>query len=156
VAAVQVTWSQPTSNKKNPKIRLIGDIVLYLPKFKHSLEERSNRSLLSLLLLLQLSTNKLFMRNWLLEQVSFSRNRYRFELSDNSQSRTEPALSLLCSHKPHWIPLRRPGFEVGSGHVGSSDGHSGDSAGFLRVLRFPLPIFIPPTAPQSPSSIIRS
>jgi hypothetical protein len=27
-------------------------------------------------------------------------------------------------------------------------------AGFLRVLRFPLPIFIPPTAPQSPSSII--
>jgi hypothetical protein len=27
-------------------------------------------------------------------------------------------------------------------------------AGFLRVLRFPLPIFIPPIAPQSPSSII--
>jgi hypothetical protein len=25
---------------------------------------------------------------------------------------------------------------------------------FLRVLRFPLPIFIPPIAPQSPSSII--
>jgi hypothetical protein len=28
-------------------------------------------------------------------------------------------------------------------------------AGFLRVLGFPLPIFIPPIAPQSPSSIIR-
>jgi hypothetical protein len=27
-------------------------------------------------------------------------------------------------------------------------------AGFLRVLRFPLPIFSPPVAPQSPSSII--
>jgi hypothetical protein len=27
-------------------------------------------------------------------------------------------------------------------------------AGFLRVLRFPLPVFIPPIAPQSPSSII--
>jgi hypothetical protein len=26
---------------------------------------------------------------------------------------------------------------------------------FLRVLRFPLPIFIPPAAPQSPLSIIR-
>jgi hypothetical protein len=31
---------------------------------------------------------------------------------------------------------------------------SGAGAGFLRVLRFPLPIFIPPIAPQSPSSII--
>jgi hypothetical protein len=31
---------------------------------------------------------------------------------------------------------------------------SGAGTGFLRVLRFPLPIFIPPTAPQSPSSII--
>jgi hypothetical protein len=28
-------------------------------------------------------------------------------------------------------------------------------AGFLRVLRFPLPIFIPPISPQSPSPIIR-
>jgi hypothetical protein len=33
-------------------------------------------------------------------------------------------------------------------------GQSGAGAGFLRVLRFPLPIFIPPIAPQSPSSII--
>jgi hypothetical protein len=31
---------------------------------------------------------------------------------------------------------------------------SGAGAGFLRVLWFPLPIFIPPIAPQSPSSII--
>jgi hypothetical protein len=33
-------------------------------------------------------------------------------------------------------------------------GQSGAEAGFLQVLRFPLPIFIPPTAPQSPSPII--
>jgi hypothetical protein len=39
---------------------------------------------------------------------------------------------------------RRPRFETRSDHV----------AGFLRVLRFPLPIVIPPTAPHS-SSIIR-
>jgi hypothetical protein len=32
---------------------------------------------------------------------------------------------------------------------------SGAEAGFLRVLRFPLPIFIPSIAPHSPSSIIR-
>jgi hypothetical protein len=33
-------------------------------------------------------------------------------------------------------------------------GESGTGAGFLRVLRIPLPIFIPPIAPQSPSPII--
>jgi hypothetical protein len=31
-------------------------------------------------------------------------------------------------------------------------GQSGAGAAFLRVLRFPLPIFIPPISPQSPSS----
>jgi hypothetical protein len=36
-----------------------------------------------------------------------------------------------------------------------SGGQSGTGAGFLRVLRFPLSISIPPVAPQSPSSIIR-
>jgi hypothetical protein len=33
-------------------------------------------------------------------------------------------------------------------------GQIGAGAGFLRVLRFPMPIFIPPNAPQSPSLII--
>jgi hypothetical protein len=32
--------------------------------------------------------------------------------------------------------------------VGFCGGQSGDGAGFLRVLRFPLPIFIPPIAPK--------
>jgi hypothetical protein len=36
---------------------------------------------------------------------------------------------------------------------GICGGQSGAGAGFLQVLRFPLPIFIPPIAPQSPSSI---
>jgi hypothetical protein len=34
-------------------------------------------------------------------------------------------------------------------------GQSGTWAGFLRELRFPLSIFIPPIASQSSSSIIR-
>jgi hypothetical protein len=34
-------------------------------------------------------------------------------------------------------------------------GQSGPGAGFLRVLQFPLPIFISQIAPQSPSAIIR-
>jgi hypothetical protein len=37
---------------------------------------------------------------------------------------------------------------------GICGGQSGAGAGFLRVLRFPLPIFIPPTPPQSSSFII--
>jgi hypothetical protein len=37
---------------------------------------------------------------------------------------------------------------------GICGGQSGSEAGFLWVLRFPLPNFIPPIAPQSPSSII--
>jgi hypothetical protein len=37
---------------------------------------------------------------------------------------------------------------------GICGGQSDTGAGFLRVLRFPLPISVPPTASQSPSSII--
>jgi hypothetical protein len=39
-------------------------------------------------------------------------------------------------------------FQVRS--CGICGGQSGTGAGFLRVLRFPLPILIPPTAPHSP------
>jgi hypothetical protein len=38
--------------------------------------------------------------------------------------------------------------------VGFCGGQSDARTGFLRVLGFFLPIFIPPIAPQSPSSII--
>jgi cyanate permease len=37
---------------------------------------------------------------------------------------------------------------------GICGGQSGTGVGFLQARRFPLPIFIPPVAPQSPSSII--
>jgi hypothetical protein len=49
---------------------------------------------------------------------------------------------------------RGPGFDPESGHVGFVVDNVALGAGFLRVLRFPLPIFIPPIAPQSLSSII--
>jgi cyanate permease len=37
---------------------------------------------------------------------------------------------------------------------GICGGQTGAGAGFLQVLRLPLPIFIPPIAQRSPSSII--
>jgi hypothetical protein len=50
------------------------------------------------------------------------------------------------------FPQRRPGFEPGVRSCGTCGGQSGIRAGFLRVLRFLLPILILPTAPHSSSS----
>jgi hypothetical protein len=55
--------------------------------------------------------------------------------------------SFTSNNFPPW----RPGFESAS--CGICGRLSGTGAGFLRVLRFPLPIRIPPISPQS-SSII--
>jgi hypothetical protein len=54
-----------------------------------------------------------------------------------------------------WLPTAaaRVGVRVQSCRICS--GQSGTRAGFLRVFRFPLPIFIPLIFPQSPSPIIR-
>jgi hypothetical protein len=53
-----------------------------------------------------------------------------------------------------WLPTAAARVRVGVWSCGVCGGQSGDGAGFLRVLRFPLSIFIPPVAPKSPSSII--
>jgi hypothetical protein len=54
----------------------------------------------------------------------------------------------------HWLPTAAARVRVRVWSSGICGGQNGAGAGFLRVLRFPLPIFIPPIAPQSPSSII--
>jgi hypothetical protein len=45
------------------------------------------------------------------------------------------------------LPTAAARFRVQLRSCGICGGHSGTGAGFLRVLRFPLPILIPPTAP---------
>jgi hypothetical protein len=47
------------------------------------------------------------------------------------------------------IPSRRPWIEPRSGHVGFVVDKVALGQVFFRVLRFPLPILIPPTAPHS-------
>jgi hypothetical protein len=53
-----------------------------------------------------------------------------------------------------WLPTAAPRVRARVWSRGICGEQSGAGVGFLQVLRFPLPIFIPPTVPQSPSSII--
>jgi hypothetical protein len=55
-----------------------------------------------------------------------------------------------------WLPTSAARIRDQVRSCGILGGQSGIWAGFLRVFRFPLPILIPPTAPHSSSSIIRS
>jgi hypothetical protein len=54
-----------------------------------------------------------------------------------------------------WLPTAAARVQTRVLSCGICDGQSGAGAGFLRVLRFALPIFIPPISLQSPSPIIR-
>jgi hypothetical protein len=53
-----------------------------------------------------------------------------------------------------WLPTAAARFREWVRSCGICGGQSGTGAGFLRVLRFLLSIFIPPITPQTPSSII--
>jgi hypothetical protein len=53
-----------------------------------------------------------------------------------------------------WLPTAAARVRARIRSCGICGGQSGAGAGFLRVLRFPLPIFIPPISPQLPPSII--
>jgi hypothetical protein len=48
-----------------------------------------------------------------------------------------------------WFPTAEGRARARVWSSGICDGQSGAGAGFLRVLRFPLPIFIPPNSPSS-------
>jgi hypothetical protein len=53
-----------------------------------------------------------------------------------------------------WLPTAEARVRARVWSCGICGGQSGAGVGFLRLLRFPLPMFIPPIAPQSPSFTI--
>jgi hypothetical protein len=62
------------------------------------------------------------------------------------------AITQMVCHRLPTAAARVPSQVRISGVCG---GQSGTGAGFLRILQFPLPILIPPTAPYSSSPIVR-
>jgi hypothetical protein len=50
-----------------------------------------------------------------------------------------------------WLPIAATRVRARVWSSGISGGQSGAGAGFLRLLRFPLPVFIPPNYPSSQS-----
>jgi hypothetical protein len=54
----------------------------------------------------------------------------------------------------HWIPTTAARVQAWVWSCGICGGENGAGVGFLWALQFPLPIFIPPITPQSPSPII--
>jgi hypothetical protein len=53
-----------------------------------------------------------------------------------------------------WLPTTAAQIQAQGLSCGIYGGRSGTGAGFLRILRLPLTMLIPPIAPQSPSSVV--
>jgi hypothetical protein len=62
--------------------------------------------------------------------------------------------SAIAQAISRWLPTAEACVRSRVWSSGICGGQSGAGAGFLRVLRFPLPILFPLIAPQSPSHII--
>jgi hypothetical protein len=60
--------------------------------------------------------------------------------------------SAIVQAVSRWLPTAAAWVQTRVWSSGICGGQSGVGAGFLRVLRFPLPIFIPPNSPSSKSS----
>jgi hypothetical protein len=64
----------------------------------------------------------------------------------NTKAKTGRAIAQAVSR---WFPTAAARVRARLGSSGLYGGQSGSGAGFLRVFRFTLPIFIPPNSPSS-------
>jgi hypothetical protein len=79
----------------------------------------------------------------------------RSEAATNKSSYNTHVKGRAIAHAvSRWLPNAAVRLRARVWSCGICGRQSGAGAGFLRVLRFPLPIFSPPISPQSPSSII--
>jgi hypothetical protein len=75
-------------------------------------------------------------------------------LSSKIVKKISTKLRVLCSalkgwRTSRWLPTAAARVRARVWSSGIYGGQSGAGAGFLRVLWFPLPIFIPPNSPSS-------
>jgi hypothetical protein len=92
----------------------------------------------------------------------FQRNIYYSEDTHHAPVHAADGEVMVCRRRGRsiaqavspWLPTAAARVRSRVWSSGICGGQSGAGADFLRLLRFPLPIFIPPIAPQSPSSII--
>jgi hypothetical protein len=82
----------------------------------------------------------------LVRAVSCPRIRFAPYLSDATRTLHE------AQAVSRWLPTAAARVRTRVWSCGICGGRSGAGVGFLRVLWFPLPIFIPPIAPQSLTS----
>jgi hypothetical protein len=83
-------------------------------------------------------------------QAGRSRDQFTMWSLDFSIDLILPAGRAIAEAVSRWLPTEAARVQSRVWSSGICGGHSGAGAGFLRVLRFPLPIFILPIAPQSP------
>jgi hypothetical protein len=73
---------------------------------------------------------------------------------DSTWIKLRPLGRVMDQAVSRWLPTAAARVQTRVYSYGICGGQSGAGAGFLRVLRVPLPIFIPQISPQSPSPII--
>jgi hypothetical protein len=78
----------------------------------------------------------------------FTTSIFTFEELDNKEGRS------IAQAVSRWLPIATSRVRIQVRLCGICGGQSGTGAGFLRVLRFPLPILIPSIAPHSSSIVL--
>jgi hypothetical protein len=88
--------------------------------------------------------------------ISSLKNKYRYFNKKETQINVSRESSLrdtkgraIAQAVSRWLPTATARVQTRVWSSGICGGQSGAGEGFLRVFRFPLPIFVPPNSPSS-------